>query len=197
MNKALKLILWIVVLALILGGAGIAYKRLTADYKPEADGISDSQTTDKPDALGEKAPIPAPDFAVYDADGNTVKLSEHTGELPIVLNFWASWCGPCKMEMPDFDAVCAEYEGRVEFMMVNMTDGSQETLESAKAFLEEIGYTFPVYFDSDMSAAAAYSVYSLPTTFFIDADGNVYKYATTMLSGDRLREMIDELIDVA
>ncbi len=132
---------------------------------------------------------PAPDFTVYDADGKPVKLSDMKGK-PVVLNFWASWCPPCKAEMPDFDAICKEYEGRVEFMMVNLTDGVRETVESARNFIHMMEYSFPVYYDTDMDATSQYGIQSIPTTFFINAEGEVIAYASGAMSGDTLKQGI-------
>ena len=140
------------------------------------------------------ADVPAPDFTVVDKDGNPVKLSDFIGK-PIVLNFWASWCGPCKMEMPDFDEKAAELEGKVQFLMVNLTDGAQETVETASAFIESQGYTFPVFYDTDQSAAYAYGVYSIPTTYFIDAEGYGIAYASGAISGDLLQSGIDMILE--
>lgn len=119
----------------------------------------------------------APDFTVYDADGNPHKLSDLKGK-PVVLNFWASWCPPCKAEMPEFDETCKELAGKVEFMMVNLTDGATETVESARNFIHMMEYSFPVYYDTDIDAASKYGITSIPTTFFIDADGNLVAHAT-------------------
>jgi len=127
----------------------------------------------------------APDFTVYDADGNPHKLSDLKGK-PVVLNFWASWCGPCKSEMPDFNETFKEYDGKVEFMMVNLTDGEVETVESARNFIHMMEYTFPVYYDTDIDAAGKYGITSIPTTFFIDADGNLVAHATGAIDKDLL-----------
>ena len=123
----------------------------------------------------------APDFTVVDGEGNEHKLSDFFGK-PIVLNFWASWCGPCKSEMPDFDEVYGEYKEEIHFLMVNLTDGYQETIESAKTFIEEQGYSFPVYYDTNLEAMMAYSAYSIPMTFFINAEGEVVAYAKSAIS---------------
>ena len=132
----------------------------------------------------------APDFTVYDLEGNPVHLLSYLGK-PIVLNFWASWCGPCKMEMPDFQKAYEELDGSVQFLMVNMTDGSRETVETALAFIESQGYTFPVLFDSDMDAAITYNAYSLPTTYFISAEGQVIARASGAISAELLQQGID------
>ena len=140
---------------------------------------------------GEEAikPDAAPDFTVYTADGAPVKLSDMKGK-PVVLNFWASWCPPCKAEMPDFDEICKEYEGKVTFMMVNLTDGVQETVESARNFIHMMEYSFPVYYDTDMDASNTYGIQSIPTTYFIDAEGNLIAYGSGALDGATLRQGI-------
>ena len=114
---------------------------------------------------------PAPDFTVTDADGRSVKLSDFAGK-PVVLNFWASWCGPCKSEMPAFEAAYLEQGAEVQFVMVNLT-GNSETVETASSFIAGAGYTFPVFFDTAGEGAAAYRVSSIPATYFIDSDGNI------------------------
>ena len=132
----------------------------------------------------------APDFTVYDLEGNEVNLSDFFGK-PIIVNFWASWCGPCKMEMPDFDAAYATYKDKINFLMVNMTDGSRETVDVASSFIEESGYSFPVYYDTEYSAAITYSVSSLPTTYFIDTEGNLIAHARGAIDADTLQRGID------
>ena len=137
----------------------------------------------------ELAPDAAPDFTVYNKEGNPVKLSDMKGT-PVVLNFWASWCPPCKSEMPDFDEIAKEYDGKVVFMMVNLTDGMQETQQSAQSFIDSMGYTFPVYFDLDGEAAYEYGIQSIPTTFFIDANGNLIAYGSGAMDGDTVKRGI-------
>ena len=143
----------------------------------------------QPETTTQAETVPAPDFTVVDANGNPVKLSDWKGK-PVVVNFWASWCPPCKAEMPDFQAVYEELGDQVIFMIINVTDGANETLESAKKHIADNGYTFPVYFDTQLLAANAYYVSSIPMTFFVDKEGNLVTYAKGMIDAQTLRRAI-------
>ena len=154
--------------------------------------IPEGESTEAADtsANEEHEDIIAPDFEVIDKEGNPVKLSSFFGK-PIVLNFWASWCGPCQSEMPDFNEKYAELGGDVHFVMVNMTDGGRETVETASAFIEKNGYDFPVLFDTKSEAAMTYGAYSLPTSFFINAEGHVIAQAVGAIDAATLQRGID------
>lgn len=216
MNKNRTLLIWIVAFVLVLAGAAVLYNSLkdrvenpilveesqgelsdteeeSADY---ADGNEDDNEDDNVNSSADSnedeidSPVlSVPDFVVEDADGNEVKLSDFLGK-PMVVNFWASWCGPCKSEMPEFDEAYAEYGDQVQFVMVNLTDGSRETMKDAMTYIEENGYSFPVYYDTKLSAAIAYGVSSVPVTYFIDAQGNGIAQARGALDGATLREGI-------
>lgn len=190
MDKKKNLIVIVLVLVLVIAGASVLYKQLGAELAPEQLAVAETTPPAETQTGTEPPKIPAPDVTVYDREGNAVKLSDYFGK-PIVMNFWASWCGPCKMEMPDFNEKSQELEGKVQFLMVNMTDGARETVEIASDFIAEQGYTFPVFFDTTSEAAYTYGAYSLPTTFFIDAEGNAIAQATGAISGETLQRGID------
>jgi peroxiredoxin len=96
--------------------------------------------------------------------------------------------------MPDFEEAYKVYGKDIHFLMVNLTDGSSETVESASAFIAEQGYTFPVYYDTAFSGANAYGIRSIPMTFFIDAQGDLVSYGEGMLSAEMLQKGISLLL---
>lgn len=114
----------------------------------------------------------AADFSVIDEEGKRVSLSDFKGT-PVIVNFWATWCPPCRAELPAFDKLAAEYEGKIQFMMVDLTDGRRETVEGAKQFAADEGYSFPLFFDTQYEGASAYAVRAIPTTVVINANAEV------------------------
>ena len=206
-NKNVLLIILLVFVFLLVGayalynklGQGVTAEQMIVHAAPQPtaqaekqEGMTENEPTAAPEAAAQEAPkeIPAPDFEVFDKAGNPVKLSHFFGK-PIVLNFWASWCGPCQSEMPDFNEKYAQLGDEVHFVMVNMTDGARETIEAASAFIDKNGYDFPVLFDTQSEAALAYGAYSLPTSFFINAKGHVIAQAVGAIDAATLQRGID------
>ena len=188
--KILKLLIWVLAFAVVIVGASVLYNNLssrmeiglaTAPVETEGNGETEAQAS------------AAPDFTVYDLDGNAHKLSDFHGK-PVILNFWASWCGPCKMEMPDLEAAYQEYGDQIQFMLVDLTDRSQETVEKASAFIKEQGYTFPVFYDTAMEGAYTYGVSGIPVTYFINAEGVFVAYYQGAMTADILQQGMDMLL---
>ena len=112
---------------------------------------------------------PAPDFALKSATGENLRLSEYRGDV-VMINFWATWCGPCRQEMPLLDELYTRYE-RVGFNLlgVNIDDDSSR----AMAMVKELGVTFPVLFDASKDVSRLYQVDAMPVTIIVDREGNV------------------------
>lgn len=184
MKNSVKWIILALFLVAVIAGATVMYNQLSKDYKnDDITQNSESQVNQTNDMSNT-----APDFTILDYAGNEVKLSDYKGK-PVVLNFWATWCYYCKEEMPDFNRAYKEYPD-VQFLMVNATDGVQETMESAKNYVEQEAYEFDVFFDTNQEAIRNYNVTGFPATFFIDKDGNLVTRGVGMLDFETLEKGI-------
>ncbi|MBQ4062032.1 MAG: TlpA family protein disulfide reductase [Christensenellaceae bacterium] len=206
MGKKTLLII-IIAFVVVIAAALVLYNTLTD--KADMDSVSMPQpTNEEPEKTEqaeqtnpteqskedpEPAKIAAPDITIEDMEGNKVQFSEFLGK-PVVLNFWTSWCGFCRVEMPDFEQAYLERKDEIEFVMLNAPDGTRETVEIAKAFLEEKGYTFPVYFDTEFEAVIKYGVRGYPITFFIDEEGYIFAYKNGMVEKETLDEILDMML---
>lgn len=202
MKKYGKLIVAVCALIVLIAGSGFIYKELVNKYdygtkldttaEEEKVAVTESEqepATDNVNEENETEDKSAPDFKVINAEDEEITLSSFAGK-PVILNFWASWCPPCKSEMPDFENAYQNYGTDVAFVMVNLTDGVRETKEKAQEYVQEQGFTFPIYFDTEQNAANTYAVMSIPTTYFIDKNGDIIASAKGMLDADTLEEGI-------
>ena len=203
---------WIITALLLVGlivGATLLYNKLGEGYKGDNIMTSETEATDtpnseteaeetevkvdeetenKPEEKVDAAYSKAPDFTVLNQNGEEVKLSDYFGK-PIVLNFWATWCYYCKLEMPDFNEAYKLYPD-VQFLMVNATDGVEETLESAKKYIATNGFEFDVFYDTKLDAVSTYYISSFPQTFFINANGELVARGSGMLDLETLQRGI-------
>lgn len=139
---------------------------------------------------------PAIDFELKDQFGNVHKLEDYKGKT-IFLNFWATWCPPCRAEMPDIQKLYETYETEGENALIVLGVaapklGNEGTEEEIAAFLESNGYTYPVLMDTDAELFMSYGISSFPTTFMIDRDGNIFGYVSGMLSMDMMENIIQQ-----
>ena len=143
---------------------------------------------------GEIPVIPAPDFTLTDQYGEPHTLSDYQGQT-VFLNFWATWCGPCKMEMPDIQALYEEWdENAGDLVVLGVAGpgiGREGSAEDIAAFLEANGYTYPVVMDDTGTLFYQYGISAYPTTFMIDPEGNVFGYVQGAVS----REIMDDIVE--
>lgn len=174
----------------------------------EADGVKTTTESENHPAETEeggkeqgeaKALPPAIDFTLTDQYGNSHTLSDYKGKT-VFLNFWATWCPPCRAEMPDIQKIYDSYKEAEDDSLVILGvaspgQGQEGTKEEISGFLEENGYTYPVLMDTTGEQFANYGVYALPTTFMIDRDGNVFGYVSGGLSEDIMLSIIEQTME--
>lgn len=184
------------------------YKYLEKEYNKEKNNIQNTNIVEQNEVKEENvieaenktdeevskedAKIKAINFTVYDENNNEVKLEDYIGK-PIVINYWATWCGYCVKEMPTFNKVYEEEKDEVVFMMINATDGVSETVDKAKKFIKENNFQFPVYYDIKEEVGYQYGIYSLPTTIFINKKGEIEIGYKGMLSEEILKKEIQKI----
>lgn len=186
----MKPILIIFLCAVLLAGAAIAYNKLSRKDAPK----NLATTAVQPDAytktsFGKKGY----DFTVYNTLGKEVRLSDYRGKKVVVV-FWASWCGPCKAELPHVEAAYKQYGSQVEFLLVNLTGGGNDTKSNAQKVISNNGYTAPVAFDLDGNASSIMGIRSIPTSYFFNTDGSVVSYQVGSMSQEQITSNIEKLI---
>lgn len=174
---------WVILLMLValLGSAWIV--------------VSKESVADPSYVVLKEAPIVgyvAPDFTLTTAVSQTYSLSNYIGQ-PVVLNFWATWCAPCRIEMPHLQAASEKYNGRITFLGVN--DGEDSSLVTD--FADEFDLTYPLLLDDGRSVNILYDVRSLPTTLFINADGTVSEVIIGTINQGILEDRIEKLLEAS
>ena len=117
--------------------------------------------------------FPAPDFEFSDSTGSIMRLSDLRGQ-PVILNFWASWCPPCRAEMPAIQAVHQAYQAQ-GLVVLGVNTANQDSLSQAQDFITEMDLSFQMLYDSSGAIQSRYDVSALPTTFFIDRFGVIHE----------------------
>lgn len=190
--KSKKILIYIISMGILFVVATVGYRFLSERYTNEP---LENLTNEKIRENKLLFKNMAKDFTVYNMDGEQVKLSDYKGEKPVVINFWASWCPPCKEEMPFFqDATNTYSSDDIEILMINLTDGRRETKETALNYMKENNYNMNVMFDIEFSAAESYIINSIPRTIFVDKDGYISGEYSGMINRDLLNDNIEKLI---
>ncbi len=180
--------------AIVAAGGVVLVGALTLTRPPHDHSSHDHQAPATPTVdvadfpRGSMAGTPAPDFSADLLEGDRFTLANFrvADGRPLVLNLWASWCAPCRVEMPEFSRV-AETNPHVAFLGVAVDD----TYRSARDFASEIGVSFPLGFDDDSTVREKYPYVGLPTTYLIGADGSVARMVGGQINADLLQAFID------
>ncbi|KZZ82725.1 MULTISPECIES: TlpA disulfide reductase family protein [Bacillaceae] len=130
----------------------------------------------------------APEFTLPQLDGGSVQLSDYKGK-KVILNFWATWCPPCKKEIPELKEISAEYDKDVVILAVNYTV-SEANESSVKKFVEDQKMQFPVLMDPEADVLTQYKVFSYPTTYFLDEKGVIQKVQRSMVDYKTLKNFV-------
>ena len=157
--------------------------------------VSGQETAEEP---AEAEAVAAPDFTLTDQYGVAHTLSDYRGKV-VFLNFWATWCPPCRAEMPDIQKLYESYGGAEDAEVVILAVatpgvGGEQDEAGVIAFLDENGYTYPVAMDPTGQVLSDYGISAFPTTFMIDASGNVFGYVPGAMSGEIMQSIIDQTI---
>ena len=199
MNNNKKLIIFVIgffCFAILLVSAYFGYDFLASKYN-QKNIINESNKSQNEDSTegSYKDKVIAKDFIVYDENLKEVKLSDYRGT-PVVLNFWASWCPPCKSEMPSFNEMSKKYgKDKIAILMINLTDGQRETMSIANKFIEDNNYNMKVLFDNKMDAANKYNISAIPRTIFIDKNGYIVKDDSGAITKEELESQIKLLLE--
>lgn len=164
---------------------------LTLVFWGAYDYIKDRSDQQMTDGVGIKVGNKAPDFELVDLGEQPMKLSDFTGK-KVILNFWATWCPPCKAEMPHMEKFYMDYEKEVVVLSVNLTH-TESKRSNVKAFVEEYGLHFPVVMDLDGEVSRTYNIYAYPTSYMIDSNGIIQEIFQGAINYDTMVKSISRI----
>lgn len=133
----------------------------------------------------------APQISLIGLDGKAYSFDDLNGK-PVVINFWASWCGPCRIEAPDLVRLYEKYSEQIEIYAVNVTVG--DSIDGAKAFAKEYGFDFPVLLDPEGTVSGQYQIRPIPTTFFVNGKGVIVDQVIGVVDSRDLESKFKRLI---
>lgn len=181
-----------------LSGGTNANLESQEETEKESEDASEDKEENKEEESKETV-VPAIDFTLKDQFGNEHTLSDYKGKT-VFLNFWATWCGPCRSEMPDIQKLYETYETEGDNAVIILGVaaprlGQEKDEAGIKAFLDENGYTYPTLMDTTGDLFSEYGISSFPTTFMIDREGNVFGYVSGALNEDMMKNIIEQTLE--
>lgn len=181
--------------------AQTAGKEASKEEKSKTEKEEDAETTEHGSSPSEEKQdvYPAQDFVLMDQYGNEHSLADYKGKT-VFLNFWATWCGPCRNEMPEIQKIYEETQQEEDSDLVVLGIaapgfGQEKSQEEVEAFLEKDGYTYPVLMDTTGEVFMEYGISAYPTTFMVDRDGNLFGYIQGQLNEAMMRSIIRQTME--
>ena len=202
-GAALLILMGVMTLTGFMNGITGYLSSAVGSVSPQQTEAAESAEPEASPQASQRPVVPAPDFTLTDQYGNTHTLSDYKGKT-VFLNFWATWCGPCKSEMPDIQKLYEDYgKNGGDLVVLGVASPRTEqnpytnegTQEEVEQFLEDNGYTFPVVMDLTGETLYYYAISAFPTTFMIDSNGNVYGYVPGALTGDIMESIVQQTMD--
>ena len=175
-----------IIIVLMLVGWGIY------DYtKNKIDQTNTNALQQTAENIGIKKGNTAPDFELFNLDEQPVKLSDFLGK-KVILNFWATWCPPCRVEMPHMEKISKQYENDVVVLSVNLTH-TEKSQSGVAEFVEKFGLTFPVVLDTKGDVANTYQIVAYPTTYIIDSQGIIQEIFQGAINDETMEKELSKI----
>lgn len=183
-----KMILGVIITAMV--GWTIYDLLFSGQEAAEETEIAETETA-QTEATGLEVGDLAPDFELMTMDGQTVRLSDYRGQR-VFVNFWATWCPPCRAEMPDMQQLYEEQDVAVEILAVNLT-ATEKSGENIENFVKDFGLSFPILMDTNSETANAYKVKAVPASYMIDTTGHISFVAPGALNKEFMAQEVKKM----